>query len=92
MFILNNQVEQVKAKLQRHIDKHDRALIIDKDVYSPDSAAVVVFTKLYPHFVSGYILNKATGYKQPYSATYNEFICKSFDKGSMWEDGTSLYD
>lgn len=92
MFILNNQVERVKTKLQRHIDKHDRALIIAKNVYSPDPAATVVFTKLYPHFALGYILNKATGYKQPYTVTYNEFICKAFDKRSMWEDGTSLYD
>lgn len=92
MLLFNNQVERVKAKLQHHIDNHDRALIISKNVYSPDPAATVVFTKLYPHFVKGYLLNKATGYKQPYTLTYNEFICKSFDKGSMWEDGTSIYD
>lgn len=86
------QIQRIKSKLQKHIDHHDRALIISNNIYAPNSAATVVFTKLYPHFVKGYVLNKLSGYKEPYTVTYNQLICKDFNEESQWEDGSSLYD
>lgn len=89
-FIFNNQVENVKKKLQKHIDKGDRALIMAKSIYSPDSATTVTFTKLYPHFVYGYTYNKASGVKVPYTMDYNTLICHDYNDLSQWEDGTPL--
>lgn len=92
MDIFNNQVEQIKKRIQRHIDNGDRALVINKSIYSPDSAATVTFTKLYPHFVLGYVYNKASGTKEPYTLDYNSIICHDFNPQSQWEDGSPLYE
>lgn len=89
---LFDQVGNVKRKLQKHIDQHQKAIIIEHNIYVPDNATKVIFTKLYPHFAFGYEIIKATGEKLPYSITYNSLICHDFDERSQWEDGSSLYD
>ena len=90
--VFNNQVEIVKERLQKHIDNGDHALIVEHNIYTPDSAAMVTFTKLYPHFALGYVYNKSSETKEPYTLTYNALICHDFDKQSRWDNGQSLYE
>ncbi len=87
-----SQIIDLKERLQKHIDKHQRALIVDRGIYTPDNATVVYFTKLYPHFMKGYTLVKRTGVKIPYTLTYNQIIAHDFNEESQWEDGSKLWD
>ena len=89
---LVDQVSVIKEKLRKHIENGEQALIVEHNIYVPDSATKVTLTQLYTHFVYGYVLNKATGEKMPYTITYNSLICHDFDDRSCWEDGSSLYD
>lgn len=88
----NLQVEMVKKKLQRHLDNGDQALIVEHGIYTPDNTVLVTFTKLYPHFALGYVLNKAAGLKTPYTLLYNDMIAHVFDDASQWDNGDNLYD
>lgn len=90
--ILYDQEAEMQRRMQKHIDKHQKALIVEHNIYLSDNATVVIFTKLYQHFALGYVENKSNGAKMPYTLTYKRLICHDFDDESQWDDGSKLWE
>lgn len=80
-----NQKERVKEALRNKMDKHQRVLLVSSDIYSPQPTAVVTITALYNNFASGYVLNKLSGDKIPYTINYYSLIANDFSIESSWE-------
>lgn len=90
--LYDDQEAEMRKRMQKHIDKHQKALIVEHNIYLSDNATVVTFNKLDQHFALGYVENKSNGAKIPYTLTYNQLICHDFNDESQWEDGSKLWE
>lgn len=90
--VIFDQEAEMKRRMQKHLDQHQKALIVEHNIYLSDNATVVTFTKLYQHFALGYVENKATGDRMPYTLEYSRLICHDFNPESQWEDGSKLWE
>lgn len=63
----------VRERLNTLIKNNTRILIKTKETQYPQNCAVVTLTKTYPRFALGYVENRVTGVKIPYTLNYSIF-------------------
>lgn len=84
--------EDIKQNFIKHMNEGLKALVVAKDIYLPNPAAVVTFTEAYDRFATGYIENPLNGKKIPYTINYASLLSDSdLLEQSQWENGDPLY-
>lgn len=86
--IFNQRLGVVK-QIKKHMDQHERILLVSHDIRSPQSATIVTLEKLYPNFVLGYVINKLTNIRIPYTINYTSIISHEYSVESVWEGDVS---
>lgn len=90
--VIINQKLEVLKQFHKHMDNHERVLVVSHDIYAPQSAAVVTIDKLYNSFALGHIDNRVTGVRIPYTITYASVIAHDYAIKSVWEGETQKQD
>lgn len=81
-----NQKQIVKERLALQMKKGKRVFLVHRDLYVPQSTAVITVTKLYNNFALGYVLNKLNGTKIPYTINYYSLIANDYRIESAYEE------
>lgn len=85
--------QEYQDKFDKHIQNGDRAFIYRSKAKTPNSTAVVTFIETYPRFARGYVVNKLSGVKIPYTLNFCNLITKDvYNPESCWSDGSSLWE
>lgn len=85
--------QEIRDKVDKHIEAGDTAFIYRAKTKTPNSTSVVTFIETYPRFARGYVENKLTGVKIPYTLNFCDLIGEgNLKPESCWSDGSSLWE
>lgn len=85
--------QDYQNKFDKHIQNGDKAFVYRSKAKTPNSTAVVTFIETYPRFARGYVVNKLSGVKIPYTLNFCNLITEGvYNPESCWSDGSSLWE